>query len=87
VGLTITGVHKEKDGYLLLDLSDGGILYASTDAEGNGPGELFSQHPLVDGRQATVMHFVDSTTGVASKVRGVHRATSDTIIDRTDSQQ
>jgi hypothetical protein len=69
VGLTITGVHKDKDGYLLLDLSDGGILYTSINDDGNGPGQLISQHPLVDGRQATVLHFVDPTTGVASMVR------------------
>jgi hypothetical protein len=69
VGLTLTGVHKDKDGYLLLDLSDGGILYASIDDDGNGPGQLISQHPLVDGRQATVLHFVDPTAGVASMVQ------------------
>jgi hypothetical protein len=52
VGLTITGIRSEPfdayspdgDEIVVLDLSDGSILYAQSDDAGNGPGILCSEH-------------------------------------------
>jgi hypothetical protein len=61
VGLTITGARSDDDGYVMFDLSDGSILYASQDDEGNGPGVLMTQGQNC-GRSTRTYHFTGATS-------------------------